>query len=270
MHRVKSGLKLLTQPRRLMGRFTGPKVLVTSVPKAGTNMLMHTLGLFPQLRLVEPVAVLPLEEQLVRMASLRPGQVISAHVPVEPALDAVLDQHDIRVVFISRDPRDVCVSFYHYMMRDPELGLYHAYYQKLPDDHSRLMTAIIGIEEASLGDRKIRWPSIDTSFRERLSWLTHPRCCVVTFEELVGPNGGGDGELQRAAIRRIAEHIKVRLTARDVEYVARNVFSTQTRTFRRGQIGSWQQEMTAAHRATFKEIAGQLLVDLGYETGFEW
>ena len=42
------------------------------------------------------------------------------------------------------------------------------------------------------------------------------------------------------------------------------------RTFRLGQIGAWRYEFNAQQKALFKEIAGQLVVDLGYEKDLDW
>ena len=41
-------------------------------------------------------------------------------------------------------------------------------------------------------------------------------------------------------------------------------------TFRTGQIGSWKYYFNKKHKKVFKKIAGQLLIDLGYEKDFEW
>jgi hypothetical protein len=42
------------------------------------------------------------------------------------------------------------------------------------------------------------------------------------------------------------------------------------RTFRKGQIGSWREEFSAEHERAVKEVAGSLLVELGYEADPEW
>ena len=41
-------------------------------------------------------------------------------------------------------------------------------------------------------------------------------------------------------------------------------------TFHKGQIGAWKTEFTENHKKLFKEIAGQLLIDLGYEKDYNW
>jgi len=42
------------------------------------------------------------------------------------------------------------------------------------------------------------------------------------------------------------------------------------RTFRKGQIGGWRSEFSEEHARAAREIAGPLLVELGYEADPEW
>jgi hypothetical protein len=41
-------------------------------------------------------------------------------------------------------------------------------------------------------------------------------------------------------------------------------------TFRKGQIGGWRSEFSEEHQQAAREIAGPLLVKLGYEADPEW
>ncbi len=41
-------------------------------------------------------------------------------------------------------------------------------------------------------------------------------------------------------------------------------------TFRKGKIGGWRESFTDEHKHLFKEIAGDLLIRLGYEADFDW
>jgi hypothetical protein len=147
---------------------------------------------------------------------------------------------------------------------------WHAYFRQLPDDSARLMTAITGVQEDAPSEHRRFLPSVDVAFRCQSPFGVHPRFCAVTFEELVGSKGGGSEIRQRRAIRRIATHLRLHLPVRDLNYIAGKAFSVDSPTFRRGRIGSWREEMTTAHKLAFKEIAGQLLVELGYEEDFDW
>ncbi len=39
---------------------------------------------------------------------------------------------------------------------------------------------------------------------------------------------------------------------------------------RSGATGQWVEHFTDAHRRVFKELAGEQVVALGYETGLDW
>jgi len=44
----------------------------------------------------------------------------------------------------------------------------------------------------------------------------------------------------------------------------------KSHTFRSGKTGGWTQHFTDEHKELFKDVAGDLLVRLGYEPGNEW
>ena len=44
----------------------------------------------------------------------------------------------------------------------------------------------------------------------------------------------------------------------------------KSHTFRAGKTGSWKQYFTPEHKKLFKEIAGDLLIRLGYEANNDW
>jgi len=41
-------------------------------------------------------------------------------------------------------------------------------------------------------------------------------------------------------------------------------------TKRKGQKGEWKIEMNAKHKKYFKDKAGYLLIELGYEDNYDW
>jgi hypothetical protein len=44
----------------------------------------------------------------------------------------------------------------------------------------------------------------------------------------------------------------------------------KSHTFRQGKVGTWRHSFTTHHKETMKEIAGSLLIKLGYETHYNW
>jgi hypothetical protein len=41
-------------------------------------------------------------------------------------------------------------------------------------------------------------------------------------------------------------------------------------TFRQSKIGAWREEFDATTKKVFKAVAGDLLIEMGYEAGDDW
>ena len=259
----------LLNPRKLIGRVLGPKVLVMSVQKSGTNLLVHTLDLVPFLRYQGTLAMDSRKEAIRRIENLTPGGVLSSHHARDSELDNLIDHCGIKVLFIIRDPRDVSVSLY-YWIEKTQYHHFHNTFIDLPNKDERLMKIITGFEPENTDGSKQGIVSIDYHFRRRLSWMENPRYLTVRFENLIGQSGGGDMNNQLSTLKSIQQFLEIKLLDRDYKYIQDNIFSRRTATFRRGLIGSWKEEFSDAHKAAFKEFAGDLLIDLGYESSLNW
>ena len=255
---------------RVRANAPGPKILANSIPKAGTHLLTRCLTLLPGitdsgLRLRGRVHDHSLESRLRLVGG---GCFMPAHVFYTEQRDQILSDLGFRIVLIIRDPRDIVVSHYHYVTYGSRRHQLRDYYRTLPDDQARLMMSITGIQRPQ-SDPTIRLRDINSRYRSFLSWENHG-ACVVRFENMVGPRGGGSYETQRQEVHKIARHLGIRLEEKDVQHIASNLFHRTSTTFRKGMIGDWKKHLTPEHRAAFKSIAGQLLVELGYEPDQDW
>lgn len=50
----------------------------------------------------------------------------------------------------------------------------------------------------------------------------------------------------------------------------RNVNPEKSPTYRKGQSGNWRQEFDEEVKERFKAVAGDLLIELGYEKDLNW
>lgn len=255
---------------RRRARSLSPRILANSIPKSGTHLLTRCLQLLPDvedsgLRIRGRIKPETLTKRLTHVGG---GCFIPLHLAFTPRREELLADLNFRMVLIIRDPRDIVVSHYHYVTRQARMHQLRAYYNALPNDSVRLMTSIQGIPESEWQGR-IRLGDIDTRCRVFLEWADHG-ACVVKFEQLVGPLGGGTLEAQHKEIQKIAIHLGVQLDASTLEHIAGNIFYRKSSTFRKGAIGDWVNHMGIEHKAAFKEIAGQLLIDMGYEADRDW
>jgi sulfotransferase 6B1 len=271
------------------------RVVANSVPKSGTNLLSRLLVLlgleqkrrlwihprlvsgrfspirqFFRAREPEKVTVGVVSPQQIgrrwlarRLSRVPNGCFVNAHCIYTPELAELLQEEGMSVVCILRDPRDVAVSQMHYLKRMRK-HFAHEAFMALSSDHERLLVCIRG---GDLGGRKLQ--SLDQRYRQFLGWEQDEGAVVVKFEDLVGPRGGGSAKVQRRAVERVAMHVGIPVNERTMRLVEENLFGVG-RTFRKGQIGGWREEFSPEHEQAAKEVAGPLLVELGYEAGPNW
>ena len=243
-------------------------ILASCFPKAGTHLLVRLLSVIPEVRYVGH-AQADLAGLGGRLERLRSGGALTSHLAWSPELVRdVLDRRGFARFFMIRDLRDVAVSNYHYITKTPNHRL-HQYFVSLPDDHSRLMASICGISSAELEGQAASL-SIGQHAENYVGWVGDEGCLTLKFEDLVGAKGGGSEPSQREAVRRVMQHLGLKKSQAALDKIRQQVFNPSSRTFRRGQIGAWRDEFTEAHVARFKEVAGDVLIRLGYEQDTHW
>ena len=245
-------------PRKLAGRVARagrPRVLVVSLPKAGTHLVERAVCLHPRLhrRLLPTLSPENIGEEGLSGAvrALRSGQVLVGHLPFDPAYPALLE--DVKTLFVVRDPRDIAVSLAHYIGGRGDHPLHFAYSTR-PDERSRIELAILGDAEA-----RPPAPSLEGLLAGFSGWL-ESGALVVRFEELIGSRGGGDAFVQGKAIRAIYDHLGVQPPPR----LSERLFSSSSPTFRKGQIGQWRDSFDPELEALFEREAGRWMDVYGY------
>lgn len=252
-----------------------PILLGISFPKSGTHLLDQILLGFSKvapfsLRLHSFYAeyegetgVKRAPAQAIRwLDSLHPLDVASAHLFARPeAVDRLISPHFVPY-FIFRDPRDVVVSHVFYVTDMEARHVHHDYYQSLSDFDERLKVSILGRPELD-----IEFPNIAERFAPYLGWLDHPEVMKIHFEDLVNDRA--------ATLNRIIDHFLARVpltTPRNVilDSLESSINPGKSPTFRSGKTGEWKKFFTPEHKKIFKDVAGELLVRLGYEKDNNW
>lgn len=261
-HMKKGGLSLWLgmRPSAIKGRFTGPKVLMTSIPKSGTNLLENTLLHFPELRRHKGKTFQrfrTLDDETFRVLSrIKNGEFLVAHLPAFPSVVDFCRANRIKVLFMTRDPHDIMVSHFKYVSEIDTTHELHEYYKSLSSDDLRLMTSITGDHP--------RHDSIRDVLLKHLGWLADPNTLVIRFEDLIGSQGGGDDGRQRAAVMAIANHLGIEISDVDVDRICSKIYSQKTPTFRSGRIKTWEKYFKENHLRVFNRLTHHLMEPYGY------
>lgn len=239
-----------------------PAVLVNSVPKSGTNLLRRavdglasTHGLRPRnhIRHVTPAGRGRSDAELVEdVLAMRRGEVRSVHLLHTPDAAAAVASVPGPRFFVVRDPRDVVVSFVHYVTDMATGHPHHAWFRGMEHHAERLTTAIVG----GRGPRGEELPDLGARLAPFLGWLDEPEVVAVRFEDLVGD--------ERPGFRRVAEELaRSSPWFGDVDEVTEILLASTaphgSPTFRSGRVGGWRRELSPTHVALVEERAAPLL-----------
>jgi len=186
------------------------------------------------------------------------SKVCLGHIPYDSKWVELIHKNGWRPLFIYRDPRDQTVSKAHWIRKAER-----RFYPKAIIECSLEKT----IEYLIRNDLGVL--TTQGFYEKYMGWKDCPAVYTTTFEKLIGSKGGGSDEIQMQEIYNIIEHIGLSCSPEQVRSVIENAFGG-TFTFRKGMVGAWKTELTADHKRLFKQVSGQLLIDLGYEDDLDW
>lgn len=258
----KTGAHLVTKALEILGYRRGAKPLGSSALLCRTWWKRRTRSAIDgrnviMLGIELPV---PVREGWLRwhLAGVRPGRYGRGHVRHSEAFAWLLSDLGLSTIHLVRDPRDVAVSHAHYCTRH-QGHLFHKHYVALGTWERRLAFSITGGPVPGVG----YLDSLAARFRAMEPWLHEPGVLHLTFEDLVGAEGGGAVETQRSAFAALATHLSVEPTAEVLDDLTENLFGG-TSTFRNGQIGNWRDELGPEHRDLLEATAPGLAEAWGY------
>jgi Sulfotransferase domain len=250
-----------------------PRVFANSFPKAGTHLLASLLDRLPRMMASgvhrdrgdvtgDDWSCLGRD-----LRTVRGGQYATGHFPHDPHLVDLLARLDFASLLCLRDPRDIAVSAVGYVTSMPGHELHRRFTEQYSSFDERLMAIITGFEANEHGRGQ---EDIGTRVGRYVPWLADPATCVVRYEQLIGPAGGGSSDEQRDAVARVAKHVNRPLSGEALDRACARVWSDKSSTFRSGTSGGWRERFTPAHVEAFREVCGRQLIDLGYEHDLDW
>lgn len=248
------------------GQSTYAKVLVNGSPKSGTTWMLKMIASIPGYREMGNF-----DGVFEKYHTVRPGDVVHGHDWYVPELKQILLEEGIKVILMIRDPRDQLVSRMFHIKRSPVHG-WHERMKGLSNDEA-LMMCIEGREGGLPGtDRMIKlaqtWMDgkADALFIKYEELLADP---LPYFKQVLTHLGIPD---KNNLAEMIVEHNRFeRLSAGKRIWQTRKPGQEKKDShFRKGITGDWKNYLTEAHIKRFKEVAGQQLIELGYEKDLNW
>lgn len=188
------------------------------------------------------------------LGRIKSGEYCGGHLPYSDYMNLLLKENNVFPLHVIRDPRDVLLSWAHYVPKtDWHYGREGLAGLALED---RVKKILYGYQSGVFYIES--FPSI---LQRSIGWTEGGKAMDVKFENLVGPQGGGNIEAQNNAIRQIADYVGC--VDVDVEKIAANLFGG-TKVFRKGQVGSWKDELSAEMAAEVTNAIKPQILQMGY------
>jgi hypothetical protein len=252
-----------------------PPIFGNSKPKSGSHLLLQILNGFTQIMPYAYVAAEPVrtinrdggrrtvDEVAADLGRIPRGVIGWGYVEASIENVSVLCQLGRVNYFIYRDPRDMLVSQVFFATDMHEEHGMHAFYKSLPDFGERLKVAITGIDRDGL-----KMVSVKQRYEGVLQWLEQPGVMCISFENLIN--------LRVFTLNAMLDEVEgtgyTIPTPREkaLEILVEAIQPKRSHTFRSGKAGGWKEHFTEEHKRLFKDVVGDLLVRLGYETTNDW
>ncbi len=252
-----------------------PPIFGNSKPKSGSHLLLQILNGFTQIMPYKYVDADPIrtikyaggrrtaDEILADLKRVPQGVIGWGYVDATKENASFLTDTGRVNYFIYRDPRDMLVSQVFFATDMHEEHGMHDYYNSLPDFGARLNVAITGIDRDGL-----RMVSVKQRYEGVFQWLEQKNVMCIRFEELINHRGATLNAMLDEVEKTGYKIPTPRGKALPILVDAIN--PKKSHTFRSGKTGGWSQHFTEEHKKLFKEVAGDLLIQLGYEKNNDW
>lgn len=186
------------------------------------------------------------------------------HAPFSLEMEAILKERNCPVFFLIRDPRDWVIS----VIKHPPISGVDIYGAPIGDKFFLSLDMNQKIDYVIQGTPW--YYSAREVYEKFLPWMKSSVCCTLRFEALLGPQGGAYSEKEQIAeLRKIATALHLDVSDEMLLETFQASFGKGT-IFSKGKAGSWKDYFNEEHKEHFKQILGDILIELGYEKDNNW
>jgi len=252
-----------------------PPIFGNSKPKSGSHLLLQILNGFTRIMPYKYVDEDPIrtirknggrrtaEEILDDLKRVPSGVIGWGYLDATKENASFLTEAGRVNYFIYRDPRDMLISQVFFATDMHEGHGMHDFYKSLPDFGERLKVAITGIDKDGL-----KMVSVKQRYEGVFQWLEQKNVMCIRFEDLINNRDATLmsmlNEVEKAGYQIPTPRNK------SLSILAEAIQPKKSHTFRSGKTGGWRNHFTNEHKSLFNEVAGDLLVKLGYEENNDW
>ncbi|WP_394172686.1 sulfotransferase domain-containing protein [Guptibacillus hwajinpoensis] len=240
---------------------------VNSIAKSGTHLLRPLLEGVPNLKhdaFIYPGHLHQLDEHRKILSKLKPNHFANGHLFHSQEYVQMIKQLHLKQLFLYRDPRDIVVSYAYFFMRFPD----HPYRRFFTENNMSVKERCSYFINGNLTGGLVR-PNINNWYRKFLGWKNEDGVLPISYESLVHSDFS-----QKEQLARILHYLNVDKQSLEIdkviEQMQRNADPSKSLTYRKGTSGDWQKEFDADLKSDFKTVAGDLLIELGYEKNKNW
>ena len=224
-------------------------LFLISIPKSGTHLVYELVAAF--------------------------GYVLGGNSPDNPTggVAYFINSMNPHTATTFLDFTDSSFNLYHPFMRCPALFSYRNpldivvseanYYHK--DGRSAFWSYLSGMDFDGRVRLLVNDPFLLGSIRDRvrpfIGWLDVKNVIPVSYEELVGERGSGDGRIQDRLIWSL--QLKLHVPGDPADY-ANRIYSDKSPTFNSGQLGSHRRALPDAALQEFHSLPQDFMRRLGY------
>jgi hypothetical protein len=249
-----------------------PVLFVAGLPKSGTSWLENMLATYPGYNPITPLDAIKYESQHGESHSYQLNDnffsqyknlllVMKMHIDGSERNCEVLNSSGIKYVILSRDLRDVAVSYAFYVSRTPWHPDFQLYQQLSFDDR------LTDFAERYL-DEYVQWIQLWKSNRDKDNSL------IIRYEEL--------RENTPAVFSRVADHFELNSSQAIIDDITKKHSLESLKVekklgyqgigsvVRKGQVGDWKIQFSPKTKELYREHIGHFLIEEGYENDLDW
>jgi len=249
-----------------------PILFIAGLPKSGTTWLRNMMAQVPgyNIRPInDPDGVTlrhDISEDVFLLIPRWGYTILKLHTRYSEENLRIIRRHVPKFIVMIRDLRDMCLSRYFHVKADPT-HRHNVLYRSLSFDEG-LHHCIEVVKDAYVSWVK-DWLDIGNENIEQIMLIRYEDLNRYTYDTIkkilyYWHLPADDGF--------ISQLIRTKLSSeRDLKKECRkSVGGRLSSTARKGIVGDWRNYFKETHKNEFKNIAGDLLISLGYERDYNW